>query len=298
MDKILQNIRQIKIEALDIGARGAVPDTWNDTLIPIKATRFDMQECNVYTSSNKLISEKYLPIILSGKSGKRKMHILKGESGSSLYKPNQKWRKFWVEGYSEVNRIEEVDTRAIEDLNLARFHMIKADIQGAELEVFQGIAPEKWNDVIGVEVEASFWDSYEDICLFPDIHSYLESKGFVLIGLRPSYSFLMNGEGQIANHKKRYGNIEKHTFMGKTSQADCFYLKIWELEKYGISKIVRHLNICMMYRYPDGIELMRKSGNKRTDKKTLAGLCELFSSELEKNIKYKVAGIHCGPTGF
>ena len=65
------------------------------------------------------------------------MYILKGESGSSLYKPNEKWKKFWVEGYSEVNRIEEVDTRTIKDLNLPKFHMIKADIQGAELEVFR-----------------------------------------------------------------------------------------------------------------------------------------------------------------
>ena len=69
MDEILQNISQIEIEALDIGARGAIPDTWNDTLIPLKATRFDMQGCNVYISSNNLITEKYLPIILSGKSG-------------------------------------------------------------------------------------------------------------------------------------------------------------------------------------------------------------------------------------
>ena len=108
----------------------------------------------------------------------------------------------------------------------------------------------------------------------------------------------MNSEEKIANYKKRYGNVEKHTFMGKTSQADCFYLKIWELEKYGISKIVRHLNVCMIYRYPDGIELMRKSGNKRIDNETLTRLCDIFSRKLEENIKHKVVGIHCGPTGF
>lgn len=298
MDEIEQLIQLVNLRALDIGARGGIPDTWNNTAIPLKVTRFDMEGCNIYKSKNKLITEKYMPMILSGKSGWRSMYILKGESGSSLFKPNQKWEKFWIKGYTEISRIENVKTKAIRDLDLSSFQLVKADIQGAELEVFEGIGEEKWNDLVGIEVEVSFCDTYENICLFPDIHTYLESKDFSLIGLRPSYRFLKSSGSQLPKYKLMYGNIADHTIMGKTNQADCLYLKITNLESYGISQIVRYLNICTIYRYADGIELMRISANKRIRENTLTKLCDYFSEQLRENIKNEVAGIHCGATGF
>ncbi len=298
MDDIEKLVRTVKLTALDIGARGGIPDTWNMTAIPMSVTRFDMEECSIYKSNNALITEEYKPVILSGNSGPRNMYILKGESGSSLYKPNRKWELFWVDGYTEISKVEKVETKAIRDLKLCNFQLIKADIQGAELEVFEGIEEEKWNNIIGIEVEASFCDTYEDICLFPEVHTYLQGRDFSLIGLRPSYRFLRCSKSQQAKYKLDYGDVPNHTIMGKTNQADCLYLKISKLEEYGISQVIRYLNICTIYRYTDGIELMRLSRNKRVKESDLNKLCDYFCMKLRQNIRYEVAGIHCGATGF
>lgn len=109
---------------------------------------------------------------------------------SSLYKPNQKL----LETY---NNLEVAQLKAEHTLNtisldtfmkkegLARADMIKIDIQGAELDVFQG-STETLKDTCFIVSEVEFAEIYENQPLFSDVEAYLRSKAihfFKFLGL-------------------------------------------------------------------------------------------------------------------
>jgi len=296
MNSFSSVLDSVEMLALDMGARGGAPDTWQFTAIPMRAIRFDIEGCEISRSNNQKLIEEFRPIILSGCSGPRKMYILNGRSGSSLFKPNAEWIDYWVDGYSEIVNEIEVDTFSVADLGLQEFHLIKADIQGAELEVFKGIPQNRWDKVLAVEVESSFCEGYEGICLFPEVHNFMTQQGFTLMGLRPSYRFLSDQNSRLPLLNSKFGRPAPFTFMGQTNQADCFYLKIHNFSAFSISDIVRYLNICLMYRFPDGIELLRRFAWERIPGEYVCRISMYFEALLKEVASISILGIHSAPS--
>jgi FkbM family methyltransferase len=62
--------------------------------------------------------------------------------------------------------------------------LLKADVQGFELEVFRG-SERTFERVELVEVELSLVPLYGGAPLFPEVHEHLRERGFALVGLEP-----------------------------------------------------------------------------------------------------------------
>ncbi len=99
---------------------------------------------------------------------------------SSLYQPNESL----VEKYNNlevmrIRRIGKVDTVSIDHFvereGIECIDFIKIDIQGAELEVFQG-GVNSLTNVLAVVTEAEFIQLYVDQPLFGDVSSFLASQ--------------------------------------------------------------------------------------------------------------------------
>jgi hypothetical protein len=68
------------------------------------------------------------------------------------------------------------------DNEIPMVDFIKLNIQGSELEVLKG-ANSILDDIVGLQVELSFDESYIGAPKFSDIDPYIRKKGFVLFGM-------------------------------------------------------------------------------------------------------------------
>ena len=72
----------------------------------------------------------------------------------------------------------EVQTHRLDDLDIDEFDLLKIDIQGAELMVFQH-GRERLRNAVAVQTEVSFVPLYRDQPTFGDVDRELRSQGFV-----------------------------------------------------------------------------------------------------------------------
>lgn len=100
----------------------------------------------------------------------------------SLFRPNTPV----LESFEQLGEVvalkamHPVKTVRLADLpEAADIDMIKIDVQGAELTVFEG-AGERLNDVLVIWTEVEFIPLYENQPLFRDIDAFLTNKGFLL----------------------------------------------------------------------------------------------------------------------
>jgi hypothetical protein len=82
------------------------------------------------------------------------------------------------------------------DVNsLPRPILLKVDVQGGELGVFQGC--DQLAEIDFIYVELSFVELYEGQPLFDDVSAYLISRGFVLVGVFNQVSTTEFGPTQV-----------------------------------------------------------------------------------------------------
>jgi FkbM family methyltransferase len=124
--------------------------------------------------------ETYLPDAI-GDGGTHTLRIAAGSGMTSLLKPDTK-RLGLFNGFTQWGRIREeipVETRRLDDIEAADvFDLLKIDVQGAELMVFQG-ARRKLAEAVAVHTEVSFVPLYENQPLFGDVDHELRGQGFI-----------------------------------------------------------------------------------------------------------------------
>ena len=130
------------------------------------------------------------PIALSGTGGERTLYITNVPTGSSLLEPGSEAARdranpdYFYPMKKVTVRTQRLEA-ALADSPLRQLDFIKLDIQGAELEVLQGMASEQLSGLLGVELEIGFPGAYLSQPSFAQINEYLESGGLELFDLKP-----------------------------------------------------------------------------------------------------------------
>lgn len=125
--------------------------------------------------------ETYLPYAI-GKGGPATLHVTKAASLTSLLRPDAQTAAFFQRFASPGAVIEEiaVETRRLDDLDdVPPFDLMKIDVQGGELQVFEGAAA-KLSTALAVITEVAFVPLYEDQPLVDDQMRVLRGHGFDL----------------------------------------------------------------------------------------------------------------------
>ncbi|MFE9934514.1 FkbM family methyltransferase [Streptomyces sp. NPDC005533] len=132
--------------------------------------------------------ETYLPDAI-GDGATHTLRVTTASGMTSLFRPDPKRLRLF-NGFTEWGRIREeipVITRRLDDVEeVSAFDLLKIDIQGAELMVFQG-APEKLAEAVAIHTEVSFVPLYEGQPAFGDVDQELRHQGFIphaFVGLK------------------------------------------------------------------------------------------------------------------
>lgn len=139
-------------------------------------------------------SETFLPYAI-GRGGPATLHITRAASLTSLLKPSKATAAFFSR-FSKPGLVEEevaLETHRLDDLEeVPEFDLMKIDVQGGELQVFEGGA-DKLKQAVAVITEVAFLPLYEDQPLIDaqmqalrtfgfDLHKFSFLKGFSLRG--------------------------------------------------------------------------------------------------------------------
>ena len=125
----------------------------------------------------------YYPYALGKTNEKKKLYITQHPMCSSLYKPNEDLNKLYYN--LEVTKLikeSEIDTISLdffaEKYDVIDIDFIKIDVQGAELDIFQG-ATKSLQNVLQIVCEVEFIPLYENQPLFGDVCNLLKKNDLI-----------------------------------------------------------------------------------------------------------------------
>lgn len=193
MKEILTHIvrraeKSLTFNILEIGAIPIIghPEPFHELiqLFPgtcINAFEVDPEVC-------KRLNEKaikgltYHPIALGRREEERPFYMTNHPMCASLYKPNdrltERYNNMEVATLKSVSTIKTVSLDYfVTKNNIGPVDFIKIDIQGAELDVFEG-GPSTLKNVLAIVTEVEFIPHYVDQPLFGDVSTFLSKQGF------------------------------------------------------------------------------------------------------------------------
>jgi FkbM family methyltransferase len=127
--------------------------------------------------------ERFLPYFI-GDGTERTFYLTNKSMTSSLYEPNTSLLKRFqnLENLTRVVSASPVRTRRLDDIpEITAIDYLKADIQGAELDMLRG-AERLLAGTLAIHIEVEFLEMYKGQALFGDVDVYLRSRGFCLHG--------------------------------------------------------------------------------------------------------------------
>jgi FkbM family methyltransferase len=173
---------------MEIGARPIQEEAFYRFLTAFPSSRilaFEVDEklCEEMNNTNGH-QIRYYPYAIGKTTEERPFYITRHPMCSSLYRPNEQIMSMFQN--LDVARLERtcfLNTISADQF-IAQHHIsdpvdfIKIDIQGAELEVFQG-AKKLLKDVLMIVCEVEFVPLYHNQPLFGDVAAFLQKHGFV-----------------------------------------------------------------------------------------------------------------------
>jgi FkbM family methyltransferase len=179
------------LAAIDVGARYDIPQHWVtlDGCFDVVAFEPDPEACAalraVYDARGNGHRYRNLPIAVSDTRGARKLYVPSSPSGASLFSPETPINRAYVDHsylYPIVERT--VETRTLRDVldevGEPRASMIKIDVEGAAMEVLQGLGDDRLSHVLSIEAETEVTPRYKAQHTFFDLHGLLSARGFEL----------------------------------------------------------------------------------------------------------------------
>jgi len=120
---------------------------------------------------------KYYPYALGKANERRKLYITQDPMCCSLYKPNEELLKLYNNlEVAYLKEETEIDTVSldyfIDKHEIGNIDFIKIDVQGAELDIFQG-ASKTLKNVLKIVCEVEFVPHYQNQPLFGDVCNHL-----------------------------------------------------------------------------------------------------------------------------
>jgi FkbM family methyltransferase len=211
----------------------------------INAFEVDPDVCT-RLNSNAVNGMTYHPIALGRREEERPFYMTKYPMCASLYRPNERFiARYNNMEFSILKNVGSIKTVSMDYFvaqnNIGPVDFIKIDIQGAELDVFQG-GPATLKDVVSIITEVEFVHMYENQPLFGDVNEFLVKSGFTfhkffsLLGrsLKPT---LINSNPNFTT---------QHMW------ADAMYVRdLMKLEKLSPNQLLKLAVLASMYGSPD-----------------------------------------------
>jgi FkbM family methyltransferase len=123
--------------------------------------------------------ERYFPHVV-GDGREHRLKITKASGMTSLLTPDKNQLRLFTPFLDWGSVVEEhdVQTHRLDDLDIDDFDLLKIDVQGAELMVFQH-GRERLRNAVAVQTEVSFVPLYLGQPTFGEVDGELRSQGFV-----------------------------------------------------------------------------------------------------------------------
>jgi FkbM family methyltransferase len=148
---------------------------------------------------------------LSGTGGPRTFYRTNEPTGSSILPPNKSVvGPYAAESYFFPCTETTVETRRLEDVLEERretvLDLIKLDIQGAELEVLQGLGEDRLNSLLVAEVEVGLHGAYVGQGGFGEIAALMRQHGLDCYDVRVARTYLRRN-GQIDGYQREVFDV-------------------------------------------------------------------------------------------
>jgi FkbM family methyltransferase len=221
-----------------------------------------------------------LKVALSGKGGLRVLTMTNSPTGSSILPFNEELIKANVDpGYLEPRRSIQIETlktsEALDRNNVGRIDLMKLDVQGAELEIVQGLDDRRLNDLLCVELEVNFHNAYIGQGTFSEIQNFMNKFDLELYDIRLARGFgLLDGKPASP---KIFGVYENsRSVSSRIWEADVVFFKnpkqlIKNRDIRGLKRLIASL--CIYGFFLDCLKVLREMGDEKIlDPKSIAGL--------------------------
>ncbi len=180
---------KVGLIGLDIGARGGVS---SDLQSIGKSVDFiglepDAEECerlNALPQPEDCRSARYIPWAAAEKECVFNLNLYRQRGCSSKYEADSSLGAlFSRDDYYILDDTVSVKARPLDDI-LDEYQVqspafLKIDIQGMEVDVFQGAKKTIAESLVGIRTEVSFFPIYKDQPLFSEVDQFLRPYGFV-----------------------------------------------------------------------------------------------------------------------
>jgi len=149
----------------------------------------DVEECVRLNAQNPKPENRFFPIALSEKSGRRHFYITQYPSSCGFYPTDMKLMRRFVGGEENLSIIKTEDIETVDfdsfsaDYGIDHVDFMKLDTEGSELDILKGAFGILNKSVIGVSVEVEFLEMHKKQPVFSDVDVFLRSNGFALFDL-------------------------------------------------------------------------------------------------------------------
>jgi len=214
--------------------------------------------------------EKHIPIALSNTQGKSQLYVTKEKMCSSLYEPNHsyvsRFRNFLPE-FLTLDYVSEIETTTLDSFCASELvdsiDFLQVDVQGAELNIFQGAQQIIKNSTLAIQTEVEFAPIYKNQPLFADVDNHLRQQGFFLQELKElvwmsKKSFPGLGYNKSSLPPELKAGVPQH-FSGQLLWGDAFYFQdlIGQSSPVSPEKLLKQACIADILYFPDyALELL------------------------------------------
>lgn len=214
--------------------------------------------------------EKHIPIALSNIQGKSQLYVTKEKMCSSLYEPNHsyvsRFRNFLPE-FLTLDYVSEIETTTLDSFCASELidtiDFLQVDVQGAELNIFQGAQQIIKNSTLAIQTEVEFAPIYKNQPLFADVDSHLRQQGFFLQELKElvwisKKSFPGLGYNKTSLPPELKAGVPQY-FSGQLLWGDAFYFQdlIGQSSPVSPEKLLKQACIADILYFPDyALELL------------------------------------------
>jgi len=237
---------------LDVGARFGLQRPWDQ--YPIDYLQYfgfeaDDEECKRLNKTNNNKNIKYLPAGLSDGDYKETLYITREAGRSSLYEPNVALiNQFYDSEGFDVIRKSSLNTTTLNKVIQQEGidpDFMKLDVQGSELKIIKG-ADQFHENIFGFEVEVEFLELYKEQPLFYKVDEYMRSIDFELYDLNRYWAVRKNMDLNCSNRAQI-------TFADAIyfRNHDSFYSLSYPTEKELIKKLIKFINVLILYGFFD-----------------------------------------------
>lgn len=181
--------------------------------------------------------ETYFPHAI-GDGSEETLHIYRESGLTSIFKPYEGALRFLGRSRRNIALLEAIPlvTKRLDDLDdVGEFDLLKIDVQGAELKVFQG-AREKLSRAVVVIPEIRFYQLYEDEPMLGGIDVELRRQGFQL------HKFMFEKQKVIPN--SQIDRLKRTEHRNQVIDGDGVYIRdLGQVDHYTDEQL-KHLAIC------------------------------------------------------